>query len=202
MPNWLEKLLAAAGLILASPALGLAALAVLIETGRPVLFRQARVGRGGRIFELLKLRSMYTSHPGALLTRAGESRITRVGRFLRQTKLDELPQLVNVLRGEMALVGPRPEVPQFVDPADPLWQKVLLVRPGVTDPASLRFCREEELLARVADVERHYVQVILPQKLTIAAEYLERRTWLSDFGVLARTAGAALLPRYFSGRPS
>jgi len=173
----------------------LVALAVWLDSGRPVLFRHRRVGQGGRTFELLKFRSMVVNHGGPSLTRKGEARITRVGAWLRRWKLDELPQLVNVLRGEMSLVGPRPEVPEYVDLADPLWQRVLAARPGITDPASVEFRNEEELLAAADNVEDYYRTVILPRKLELSAAYLERRTLLSDLEMLFRTVAASWLPR-------
>lgn len=195
MPPWVERILAAIGLVVLFPLLVLLAVAVWLDSGRPVLFRHRRVGRGGRTFELLKFRSMVVHHGGLPLTRKGEARITRVGRWLRRWKLDELPQLVNVVRGEMSLVGPRPEVPQYVNPADPLWRRVLAARPGITDPASLEFRNEEELLAAAEDVERYYRDVILPRKLTLSAQYLESRTFLSDLRILFQTMAASWLPR-------
>lgn len=195
MPNWLERVLAAAGLVFLSPLLALLATIVWLDSGRPVLFRHRRVGLGGNTFELLKFRTMVVYHGGPPLTRRGEARITRAGRVLRRWKLDELPQLVNVLRGEMSLVGPRPEVPQFVNPEDPLWRRVLAVRPGITDPASLEFRNEEELLAAAEDVERYYRDVILPRKLMLSARYLESRTFFSDVKILFQTVTASWLPR-------
>jgi lipopolysaccharide/colanic/teichoic acid biosynthesis glycosyltransferase len=195
VPNWLERVLAAAGLVVLSPVLVLLAAAVWVDSGRPVLFRHRRVGRGGRTFELLKFRSMVVDHGGPQLTRKGEARITRVGAWLRKWKLDELPQLVNVVRGEMSLVGPRPEVPEYVDESDPLWRRVLEARPGITDPASVEFRNEEELLAAAENVEEYYRKVILPRKLEISAAYLERRSTVSDLGIVLRTVAASWLRR-------
>lgn len=195
MPNWLERVLAAAGLLMLSPLLVVLSAAVWMESGRPVLFRHRRVGRGGREFELVKFRSMIVNHGGASITRKGEARITRVGAWLRKWKLDELPQLWNVVRGEMSLVGPRPEVAPYVDLQNPLWQKVLAARPGMTDPASIEFRNEEELLAAAQDWEQEYRNVILPKKLALSAAYLERRTCSSDLEILLRTAAASWLPR-------
>lgn len=195
IPNWMERMLAAAGLVALSPLLLVLAAAVRVETGAPVLFRHRRVGRGGRTFELLKFRSMQVNHGGPSITRKGEARITRVGRFLRRWKLDELPQLANVVRGEMSLVGPRPEVPEYVDLDDPLWRRVLAVRPGITDPASVEFRDEEELLAGVEDLDGYYRKVLLPRKLELAAGYLEQRTFGSDLRMLLRTAAASWSPR-------
>ncbi|MEJ5370104.1 MAG: sugar transferase [Bryobacteraceae bacterium] len=195
MPNWLERLLAAAGLVLLSPLLVVLAAAVWIDSGSPVIFRHRRVGQGGRMFELWKFRSMVVGHGGPQITKKGEKRITRVGAFLRRWKLDELPQLVNVVRGEMGLVGPRPEVPEYVDLSDPLWQRVLAARPGITDPASVEFRDEEALLAEADDAERFYKESVLPRKLRLSAAYLEQRTFGSDIGMLIRTVAASWLPR-------
>jgi lipopolysaccharide/colanic/teichoic acid biosynthesis glycosyltransferase len=150
---------------------------------------QERVGRDGRPFGLLKLRTMVADAParGAALTAPGDPRITRLGGWLRRWKLDELPQLVNVVRGDMSLVGPRPEVPRYVAGYSDRERAVLRVRPGLTDPASLAFVDEAAVLARYDDCERAYVDEVLPAKLALSLEYLERRTLRSDLGILART---------------
>ena len=187
LPRWLELAFSAAGLIAAAPFLALAAVAIRVTSPGPVFFRQERVGRFGRPFVLLKLRTM-RSGDGARVTSSGDPRVTTVGRILRKIKLDEVPQLWNVLRGEMALVGPRPEVAPFVDLADPGWRKVLEVRPGITDPVSLRLRREEELLAAVpGDHERFYRSVLVPFKVRKYIEYQSHRGVWSDLGVLAQT---------------
>ena len=187
-----ESTLALAGLVAASPLLLLAGAAVAATSPGPVLFRQQRVGLGGRPFTLLKLRTMKVAPEGTQLTASGDSRITPVGRWLRRFKLDELPQLWNVVRGDMSLVGPRPEVPRYVDLADPLWRQVLSARPGLTDPVTLRLRDEEALLSGVGDVERFYRERLLPWKLRGYRDYLSRRTWLTDLGVLGATALAVL----------
>ena len=153
-----------------------------------MLFRQGRVGRRGRLFVLIKLRTMRVAPPGLEVTAKDDPRTTRVGRFLRKVKLDELPQLWNVICGDMSLVGPRPEVPRYVDLLDPLWQKVLSVRPGVTDPSTLRLLDEEEVLSKVkGDRDVFYREQLLPLKLRECLSYLERRTWRSDLATLFRT---------------
>jgi len=181
---------AALALLLAAPLMALAALAIKVDSPGPVFFRQQRVGRGGRLFRVHKFRTMVADAParGPALTVGDDARITRVGRFLRQSKLDELPQLLDVLAGHMSLVGPRPEVPQYVAryPAD-LRDRLLSLKPGITDPVSLAFADEGALLARAADPEREYVEVILPRKLRASADYAERATLSSDLKVLART---------------
>jgi lipopolysaccharide/colanic/teichoic acid biosynthesis glycosyltransferase len=176
--------------VLTLPLLALA-LWVKLDSPGPVLFRQVRVGRWGNLFHIWKFRTMVADAParGPAITAAGDPRITRAGRFLRATKLDELPQLVNVLLGEMSLVGPRPEVPQYVALYPPdLREQVLAVRPGITDPVSLAFADEATRLAAAADPEREYREVILPAKLRAAADYAARATLWTDLGVLARTA--------------
>jgi lipopolysaccharide/colanic/teichoic acid biosynthesis glycosyltransferase len=183
-------------LLLAAPIVALAGLAIVVSSGRPVFFRQTRVGRSGVPFTLVKLRTMRHSQGGPRVTTRGDERVTPIGRILRRSKLDELPELWNVLRGEMSLVGPRPEVPELVDPSNPLWREVLRVRPGLTDPVTVSLRDEEQLLAGVAgDRERYYRETLQPQKLHGYLEYLGRRTWMSDIGVLWATAGAILRPR-------
>ena len=179
-------------LLLAPLMLGLA-LWIRLDSAGPALYRQQRVGRHGVPFSIHKFRTMQTGAQGLPLTVGDDARITRAGRFLRRTRLDELPQLIDVLQGTMSLVGPRPEVPRYVAlyPAA-LRERALAVRPGLTDPASLAFIDEAALLAAAADPEREYVDVILPAKVQRAAEYAERATLASDLAVLARTAWALL----------
>ncbi len=179
----------------------MAALAVVVTSGRPALFRQVRVGRCGRPFELVKLRSMRASRGGARVTARGDSRITPVGQFLRRTKLDELPELWNVLVGEMSLVGPRPEVPEYVDVGDPRWAAILQVRPGLTDPVTVLLRDEEGLMATQRDPETYYRQTLQPLKLAGYQDYLQRRSWRSDIGVIWNTI-RALLPGRSMRRPT
>ena len=195
LPRAVEAALAFAGLVASSPVFLAAAGLVAATSPGPVLFRQRRVGLGGRPFTLLKLRTMRAvadRSEGSQLTASGDSRITPVGRWLRRFKLDELPQLWNVVRGDMSLVGPRPEVPRYVDAADPLWQAVLAARPGLTDPVTLRLRDEEALLAGVQDMESYYRERLLPWKLRGYRDYLARRSWTSDLAVLGATALAVL----------
>ena len=181
---------AAVGLVVLTPMLLLAALWIKLDSAGPVFFRQERVGRGGRVFRIHKLRTMQHDAParGPALTVHHDQRITRAGRFLRQHRIDELPQLIDVLLGHMSVVGPRPELPRYVAlyPAA-LREQVLAVRPGITDPASLAFADEARLLAQAADAERAYVETILPHKLQQQADYARRATLASDIAVLART---------------
>jgi lipopolysaccharide/colanic/teichoic acid biosynthesis glycosyltransferase len=183
---------AAVSLMLLAPLMLLVAVAVRLDSPGPVLFRQERVGRHGRPFRIHKFRTMQVDATGRgpLLTASGDPRVTRVGAALRRHRLDELPQLVDVLKGDMSLVGPRPEVPRYVALYPPdLRERVLAVRPGITDPSSLDFLDEGELLARAADPEREYVDVILPRKLRRAADYADRATFATDLRVIGRTLG-------------
>lgn len=178
----------ALALALLSPLLLVVAVVVKLDSPGPVLYRQVRVGRQGVLFRIHKFRTMQVGSQGLPLTVGDDPRVTRAGHTLRRTRLDELPQLLDVLRGAMSLVGPRPEVPRYVA----LWpaalrERALSVRPGLTDPSSLAFIDESALLARAADPEREYIDVILPEKLRRAADYADRATLASDVGVLWRT---------------
>jgi len=175
-------------LVLLSPLLVALGLWVRLDSPGPALFRQERVGRFGRTFRIHKFRTMVDGAPGPQITVGADARITRAGAWLRARKLDELPQLIDVLAGDMSLVGPRPEVPRYVALyPDALREKVLSVRPGITDPASLRMADESDHLAHAVDPEREYVEVLMPAKLREAAAYAERATLWSDLQVLART---------------
>jgi lipopolysaccharide/colanic/teichoic acid biosynthesis glycosyltransferase len=176
--------------------------AIGLTSGLPVFFRQTRIGRGGRPFTLIKFRSMRASSSGAKVTARDDGRVTRVGGLLRRTTLDELPELWNVLRGEMSFVGPRPEVPEFVDLADPAWAEVLQVRPGLTDPVTIRLRDEETLMQAVpGDRERYYRETLQPQKLAGYRSYLARRTWRSDIRVIWDTLRALAPGRARGGAP-
>jgi len=184
-------------LALAAPLMGLIALAVRLHDRGPVFYRQLRVGRHGKLFTILKFRSMRMNNAGSSITSSGDDRITPVGRLLRRYKLDELPQLWNVVRGDMSMIGPRPEVPKFVDESDPVWRAVHRVRPGITDLATLVYRDEEQVLARYADPERGYRETVLPAKLKLNLEYLERRTAARDLKLLALTIRYSFVPAGF-----
>lgn len=179
---------AVAGLVALSPLLLLIAAAVKLEDGGPVFYSHARVGRNFRRFRLLKFRSMVVDADlrGGPLTAAGDPRVTRVGRWLRRMKLDELPQLVNVLRGEMQFVGARPESERYVHRFAAEYAELLQERPGITDPASLAY-RDEEGRLGTADVEARYVTEILPHKLALSLEHARHRTFRRDLEVLLHT---------------
>ena len=190
MKRWFDLLVAAVGLFVLSPLLFLVACAIVIDSGWPVFFRQERVGLAGRPFRILKFRTMASrpGGPGLAITVSGDLRVTRLGRLLRRAKLDELPQLWNVVTGDMSLVGPRPEVPKYVACyPDEVRGIVQSVRPGITDDAAIEFVDESDLLAHAADPERAYLDVILPRKLALYVRYVESRTFFGDVGILART---------------
>lgn len=188
---------ASAALILFSPVFLAVTLLILASDRGPVLFRQLRVGRNGRPFSIVKFRTMRTGRGGPAITAAGDGRITRIGASLRKYKLDELPQLLNVLRGEMSLIGHRPEVPEYVERDDQVWRAVLRQRPGITDLASLAFRNEEDLLARAVDREAYYRSTVLPEKLRLNLRYQLARTVPSDLKLLWLTARYSLFPSGF-----
>lgn len=195
LPRWTEVCVATLGLAVLAPVLAICALAIVVDDPGPIFFRQKRVGRFGNQFWLLKLRSMRVAQAGPLVTADGDKRITRVGRFLRAAKLDEAPGLWNVLRGDMSLVGPRPEVPRYVDLNDTRWQQVLAARPGLTDPVTVQLRNEQAILAAVTgDREEFYRSVLSPLKLAGYIEYLGKRTWIVDLGVLKDTLLAVVFP--------
>ncbi len=191
-----DLLLSSIGLLLLMPLLGLIALCVKLDSPGPVMFRQERVGRFGRPFRIHKFRTMQHAVPGQpsqglQITVGADRRITRVGHFLRASKLDELPQLFDVWLGDMSLVGPRPEVPRYVAhyPAG-LREKVLSVRPGITDIASIEYRDESSVLARAADPEQAYIHEVLPHKLALAAQYVDQSSLWLDVRLIARTVAA------------
>jgi lipopolysaccharide/colanic/teichoic acid biosynthesis glycosyltransferase len=185
-----------AGLVVLSPTFTVITLLVRCDSKGPVFFRQERVGKNGRPFLIYKFRTMVKNAEelGPGLSRSEDTRITRSGRFLRKYKLDEIPQLFNVLKGEMSLVGPRPEVPHYVEFYKTEYEAILKVKPGITDYASLRFRNEGELLNGRDDVEKHYIEDILPQKMEYYRRYIENRTILRDLGLIFRTVFSVFLP--------
>lgn len=184
-----DVLFASTALVLLMPLL--LVFALVVATGSPggAFFRQVRVGRHGREFRLLKFRSMQPGSEalGQLTIGGRDPRITGVGHFLRRTKLDELPQLWNVLKGDMSVVGPRPEVPRYVALYTPEQQVVLSVRPGITGMASLDYVDENELLARSDDPERTYVEEVMPAKLALDLRYVRERSFALDLRIIAAT---------------
>lgn len=188
MRRVLDVVAAVIGLVCLSPVFVLIGIAVKMEDGGPVLYSHPRIGRNFSRFGLLKFRTMVRNADriGSPVTIAGDARVTRVGRFLRKYKLDELPQLLNVLRGEISLVGPRPESERYVNMFRAQYAFILLSRPGITDPATLAF-RDEESLLQGNDTERQYIEEILPQKLELSVRYLGQRTLFSDVKLIFQT---------------
>jgi lipopolysaccharide/colanic/teichoic acid biosynthesis glycosyltransferase len=184
----LDVVASAVGLVALSPVLAALALLVFAGDGRTPFFRQERVGRRGQRFRIWKFRTMVQGDaPGPMVTAADDPRITPIGRVFRRLKLDELPQLINVLRGEMSLVGPRPEVPRYVARYSPAELPLLECVPGLTDPAALLFRGEEAMLAGSADPEQLYVERIMPAKARVSIEYAGRATLMSDVRVILST---------------
>jgi lipopolysaccharide/colanic/teichoic acid biosynthesis glycosyltransferase len=189
------------GLLILSPVMLLAAVAIMLTDGFPILFHQKRVGRSGREFHIHKFRTMRLDRQteGASFEPGTTRRVTAVGRWLRRTKVDELPQLWNVLAGEMSLVGPRPEVRQWVEAYPDRWASVLIVRPGMTDPASVLYRYEEDMLAASPDPERTYREEILPHKLDLYEAYVRERSFWGDVRLILQTLAALFAPQHRAG---
>lgn len=176
------------GLLILFPFLLLVALIIKIRMPEgPVLFTQERVGKGGRFFTMYKFRSMTVSHSGSSVSVKGESRITSFGALLRAYKIDELPELWNVLTGDMSLVGPRPDVPGYADRLQGEEREILKLKPGITGPASLKYRREEELLAQQADPQRYNDEIIFPDKVRINLNYLKHQSFGLDLKIIIYT---------------
>jgi lipopolysaccharide/colanic/teichoic acid biosynthesis glycosyltransferase len=177
----------ALALVLLSPLFALIALCIKIDSPGPVFFRQTRVGRAGEPFRIFKFRTMYANaaKPGPALTVGADPRITGAGAVLRRLKLDELPQFINVLLGHMSIVGPRPEVPKYVEMYPPETRAIVLsVRPGITDPASIEYRAESAILGRSSDPEQSYIQEIMPAKLRLAVEYVQHASFWRDLAIV------------------
>ncbi len=177
------------GLIILAPVFAAAAVLIRLDGKGPVLFRQERIGRNFVPFTIYKFRTMSEAAQGkgALITVGGDERITRAGRLLRKYKIDELPQLINVLKGDMSLVGPRPEVRKYVDLFSRDYAKLLRVRPGITDPASIKYSEEETVLAAAEEWEEDYINRILPEKIALSLRYVESPGVLTDLRLVLRT---------------
>lgn len=186
--------IAFAGILLAVslPMIIFAGIVIKLDSSGPVLFRQIRVGRRFKRFQLLKLRTMVSLHAGSAFTLGADPRITRCGHWLRRFKVDELPQLWHVLTGDMSLVGPRPVVPELIAEFEQEYKRLLEVRPGLTDPASLKYCRESEILAMVPDPMKYFKSVITPDKLCISEAYMCQASVGSDMSVMVKTIVALL----------
>jgi len=199
MKRALDLIVSAVGLGLMLPLFAVVALLIKLDSKGPVFFLQERIGRRFRPFRIYKFRTMVENAPslGALLTCGKDPRITRVGRLLRKTKIDELPQLLNVLKGDMSLVGPRPEVRRYVDLFRKDYEEVLAVRPGITDPASLKYCDETDLLGFASDPEAEYIKHVLPDKLKLAKKYIHNSSFYADLSLILNT----VLRMFVSNRP-
>ena len=190
----MDVVISGCALLVLWPLLLLIALAIKLDDPGPVFYRQVRVGRNGKEFRIFKFRTMVVDadKKGLQITVGRDSRITRVGAFLRKTKLDELAQLLNVLTGEMSFVGPRPEVPQYVDLYTPYQRQVLLVRPGITDYASIAYRNENDLLEGAQDPERMYIDEIMPAKIELNMKYLHEISPLADIRLIFSTVMAVI----------
>jgi lipopolysaccharide/colanic/teichoic acid biosynthesis glycosyltransferase len=184
-----DIILSGFAIVLLSPVLLVISLLVFLSSRGPVFFLQSRIGKNGKEFRLIKFRTMRpkAETTGLLTIGSRDPRVTRVGFHLRKYKLDELPQLFNVLAGSMSLVGPRPEVPKYVSMYTAEQRKVLSVRPGITDYASIRYFQESDLLARSSDPEKTYVQEIMPAKLALNIKYIEEAGFITDLKILFST---------------
>ena len=195
MKRLVDILVSLAGLIILLPLLLVIAVIIKLESPGPIFFKQQRVGKDFRPFLIYKFRTMISrSEAGRLFTVAGDPRVTRVGAFLRKAKLDELPQLMNVLRGEMTLVGPRPEVPRYVEAFRRDYEEILTVRPGLTDLASLKYRDEASLLARSGNPEQEYLTCILPDKIDLGREYIRHSSLAFDLRLILKTLQKVLFP--------
>ena len=190
MKRFFDVVLSGIALVVLAPVLMVIVAALRITHGNPVFFRQMRVGLGEEQFTLHKFRTMNDS-PGLAVTAGNDPRVHKMGRWLRASKLDELPQLWDVFRGAMSIVGPRPEVPEFVEhwPSDQR-AVILSVRPGITDPASIHFRHESEILAQYQDPRSAYIDVVLPKKCDLYVEYVNNQSLLGDFKIILQTARA------------
>ena len=189
MKRGFDIIASAVGLILLAPVFAVAAIAIRLTSGRPVIFRQQRIGKHFRPFTIYKFRTMIVDAPmrGGSITSGGDPRVTTIGHVLRQSKLDELPQLINVLKGDMSFVGPRPEMPEYVAMFKRDYQEILQFRPGITDLASLKYQHESEILQQYEDPEDAYVRCILPDKIRLAKVYVRQSSLLLDLALILKT---------------
>jgi lipopolysaccharide/colanic/teichoic acid biosynthesis glycosyltransferase len=189
MKRVFDLTLSALSLLILGPLLGFVAILIKLDSPGPVLFKQERMGQGFRPFLIYKLRTMIqgAQAQGPLVTAGRDARVTRVGAFLRRTKIDELPQLINVMRGEMSLVGPRPEVRKYAEMFREDYEEILRIKPGITDLASLKYRHETDLLGQSANPEEQYLTEILPDKIRLAKEYLRTSSFSVDLRVITKT---------------
>jgi len=197
MKRAFDYLVAVIGLVLLFPLFVVVGILIKVDSSGPIFFSQERIGKGFRPFLIYKFRTMVedAARRGAAITVGADPRITRVGGYLRQTKIDELPQLVNVLMGEMSLVGPRPEVARYVEMFRKDYEEILQVRPGITDLASLRYQNESEWLSRFDQPELEYVNHVLPEKIKLAKNYVQRTSMSGDIVLILKT-----VPKLFGAK--
>jgi len=197
-----DIVVALTGLIVFSPLMLVIAALIKLDSPGPISYRAPRVGKDGHLFRMRKFRTMIADADkiGPAITVDQDRRITRIGALLRKSRLDEIPQLINVLRGEMSMVGPRPEAPYYVEKYSPEQRKVLRAKPGMTGPAQIAFRHEEEALSNPERLDDEYMNVILPPKLALDFEYIERHSFIVDVRILLQTAAALLLDRIVPAR--
>lgn len=194
LPCWINSLSALIGLVILSPLLLLVAILIKLTSKGPVFFKQKRVGLNGKEFLLLKFRTMRVNGEGLKITSKNDARITKIGKFLRKMKLDEFPQLVNVLKGDMAIVGPRPEVKEYTQLHPEMWKEILKIKPGITDPVTLRLRNEEELLAKSENPEEFYSKYLSKYKAEGYLDYLRKRSWKYDIKIIFNTLLFVVIP--------
>jgi lipopolysaccharide/colanic/teichoic acid biosynthesis glycosyltransferase len=189
MKRLFDFVIALIGIILCLPFFAIVAVLIKFDSEGPVFFTQKRIGKDFRPFRIYKFRTMYSDagNRGPRITVSGDSRVTRIGKLLRRHKIDELPQLFNVLKGEMSFVGPRPEVGEYVHLFKSDYKKLLKIRPGITDPASIEYAEEERILSHANDWEEEYRKRILPNKIRLSLEYLENRSFMNDLRLIFKT---------------
>ncbi len=181
------------GMVFLAPLFAVVSLAIFIDSGRPIFFKQIRAGKDGKIFKIYKFRTMVKNAPALgqnFTTPANDARITKIGHFLRRHNIDELPQLINVLKGEMSFVGPRPEVCEIVRRYRPEQKRVLSVKPGMTDYASLEFRCERKMFNESDDLLKDYTEKILPKKINLQLKYIEKKSFRTDIGLILKTIAA------------
>ena len=189
MKRFLDIFLSCIGLIILLPFFAVIAMLIKYDSRGPVFFRQERIGKNFREFKIYKFRSMEVDafKKGPQITVSGDNRVTRIGKVLRKYKIDELPQLINVLKGEMSFVGPRPEVRKYVELFKQDYQKLLIVRPGITDPASIKYSKEESVLSLSNNWEEDYIKRILPEKIQLSSQYINHHNIFIDLDLIFKT---------------
>lgn len=189
MKRFFDVLFSFIGLLILLPLFAVISILVKLDSRGPIFFRQERIGKEFRPFKIYKFRTMVmdAENNGPQITVGGNSRVTKIGKLLRKYKIDELPQLINILKGEMSLVGPRPEVKKYVELFKLDYEKLLKIRPGVTDPASIRYSKEESILSSSKNWEEDYAKKLLPEKIKISSQYVDNHNFLNDLYLILKT---------------